>query len=106
MANPALPVQQEALNQVHAGTQQDPVAPSGRGVMRRTLLIALMFLMGAAAGVGAAYVVWHPYGEGSLTRAILRKCGTRAAPRGEDRCSRLVEDALDTWFTRYYDGDL
>ena len=73
--------------------------------MRRTLLIALTFIVGAAAGVGAAYVTWLPYGEGSLTRALLRKCGTRSAPRGEERCTVVVTDALDSWYERYYDGD-
>lgn len=74
--------------------------------MKRALLFALLgFIFGAGAGVGAAMFVWRPYGEGSLTIAVLRKCGTRAAPRGDDRCQVLVEDALDTWFLKYYDGD-
>lgn len=71
----------------------------------RTLLISLAFLAGAAAGVGAAYVTWRPYGESSLTIAIVRKCGVRQAPRGDDRCSELVTHALDTWFLEWYDGD-
>lgn len=75
-------------------------------LLKRILLFTFLgFLIGAAAGVGAGLLVWHPYGEGSLTIAVLRKCGTRAAPRGDDRCQVLVEDALDTWFLKYYDGD-
>lgn len=73
--------------------------------MKRALLLALTFLVGAAAGVTAAYITWRPYGEGSLTIAIVRKCGVRQAPRGDDRCSEIVTNALDTWFLRYYEGD-
>lgn len=75
--------------------------------MRRALLIALTSsLVGAAAGVGAAYAVWRPYGEGSLTRAVLRKCGVREAPRlDSERCSVVVDDALTMWFVDYYGGE-
>lgn len=73
--------------------------------MKRSLFLALMLTLGAAAGVGAAYAAWRPYGDGSLTRAIVRKCGTREAPRGDHRCSVLVDDALDAWFQRHYAGD-
>jgi len=65
-----------------------------------------MMTVGAAAGVGAAYAAWRPYGDGSLTRAILRKCGTREAPRGDDRCSVIVDDALDAWFQHHYAGEV
>ena len=74
--------------------------------MKRSLVLALMLAIAAAAGVGVAYATWRPYGEGSLTRAILRKCGTREAPRGDDRCSVIVDDALDAWFQRHYAGDV
>lgn len=73
--------------------------------MRRSLLIALILIVGAGIGVGVAYAAWRPYGEGSLTQAVLRKCGTREAPRGEERCSVLVDDALSAWFQHYYAGE-
>jgi hypothetical protein len=72
--------------------------------MKRSLILVLMFVVGACVGVGGAFAAWRPYGEGSLTRAILRKCGIREAPRGEDRCSVLVDDALDAWFQQHYAG--
>lgn len=72
---------------------------------RRLFLIALTFVVGAAAGVGAAFIAWKPYGTGSLTRAVLRKCGTRSLPKGDARCTQLVSDALDTWFLDFYAGD-
>lgn len=76
--------------------------------MKRPLLlflIALTFIVGAAAGVTAAVIVWRPYGTNSLTIAIARKCGVRQAPRGDERCQEVVAHALDTWFLEWYDGD-
>jgi hypothetical protein len=73
--------------------------------VKRPLVLALVSAIGVAAGIGAAYAAWRPYGDGSLTRAILRNCGTREAPRGDHRCSVLVDDALDAWFLRHYAGD-
>ena len=73
--------------------------------MRRSLFIVLTLVVGAGIGVGGAYAAWRPYGEGSLTRAVLRKCGTREAPRVEERCSVLVDDALSAWFQHYYAGE-
>lgn len=68
--------------------------------------LCLAFLIGAAAGIGASYALWKPYGEGSLTRAIVRKCGVREAPRLEQQtCSEVVDDALTVWFVRYYGGE-
>ncbi len=74
--------------------------------MRRSLFIALTLIVGAGIGVGGAYAAWRPYGEGSLTHAVLRKCGTREAPRGEERCSVIVDDALDAWFQHHYAGEV
>lgn len=73
--------------------------------MRRLLLIALTFLVGAAAGVAASLITWKPYGEGSLTHAIVRKCGVRERPQGNARCEILVANALDAWFIDFYPGD-
>jgi hypothetical protein len=71
---------------------------------RRTLLgsAVLCFLVGVALSL----VVWRPFGPESLTRAIVRECGVRAAPRGVERCSTIVDDALEIWYSRYYDGNL
>lgn len=73
---------------------------------RTTMLLALTFLVGAAAGIGSSYITWRPYGEGSLTHAIVRKCGVREAPRSVEMCSQLVSDAVDAYFVRYYPGPL
>lgn len=64
------------------------------------------FLIGAAAGVTTAYFVWRPHGEGALTRAIVRKCGVREAPRlTEQTCMEAVDDALTAFFVSYYGGE-
>lgn len=73
--------------------------------MKRALFLALPLLVGIGVGVGGSYVAWRPYGDGSLTRAVLRKCGTREAPRGEERCSVVVDDALSAWFQQHYAGE-
>jgi len=70
--------------------------------MQRAFSLTLVFVVGTGVGVGAAYAGWRP---NSLERAILRTCGTREAPRGEDRCSVVVADALDAWFEKDYAGE-
>lgn len=76
---------------------------------RRTLWVigfCVTFFVGAAAGVTAAYLVWRPHGEGALTRAIVRKCGVREAPRlREQTCMEAVDDALTAFFVSYYGGE-
>ena len=78
-------------------------------ITRRTawvIGICATFLVGAAAGVTTAYFVWRPHGEGALTRAIVRKCGVREAPRlREQTCMEAVDDALTAFFVSYYGGE-
>jgi hypothetical protein len=73
--------------------------------VKRLLVIALTFVVGAAAGVTASLIVFRPYGRDSLVIAIARTCGVRQAPKGDARCQEIVTTALDTWFLEWYDGD-
>lgn len=71
---------------------------------RRTLLlIALTFFVGALAGTVGAFITWQPY---TLTRAIIRECGTHSRLNGDERCWRRVTDAFEKWEDHHYAGDI